>query len=420
MAFNLNCTNKEESDLLVLDILLFLTAFSIPFSYAFNSICIGALFLYSFRWFRKENYREPMKKKEYIPILFFSFFVIMLWGVLYSENMEGGFSYVTRNIVFLLMPITFLNLKPLLSPDRLKITLYGLFFGAILILLGIHIQIIDKIIQEELGLESLLKHFVRTQFVQEGIVEIHPPYFGLLTAFSTVFISRQKLVGNTKLNILIKAILITYLLISLYGISSFMSVLLLALAIGLYGLQQWQKGLKKPLIIMILLLVLGAFGLSRLNYKVMKEGYNGSTLLGRIEWSFFRGKGDTSRPENWKSVVMVIKDNFLIGIGSDGGIERLQNYRNPKSESFRNKHNAHNQYLETFLRHGVIGFVIFLMMLSTLSVEALKAKNEMFFIFVCFCVFSFITESYIVRQLGSTFFTFFSCAFSLTYKTKNS
>lgn len=420
MTLVTNLLNKKESKLLALDILLFLTAFSIPFSSIYNSIGIGALFFYSFRWFRKEYFMGLIKKKEYISILFILLYVLMFVGAFYSDSVEGGFSYVARNVVILLFPITFLNLKPVINPYRLQITLFGLFLGTILILLGIHVNIITKIFHNGHGLESLLKHFVRVRFVREGIVEIHPPYFGLLTVFSFVFLAQQKLVKNKILNILSKALILFYLLLSLYGISSFMSILLLFMSIVFYGIFQWRKGRKEPAIIIILLLVFGIIGLSRLNYKVMEKGYNGSTLLGRVEWIFFKGKGDTSRPENWKSVVKVIKENFFLGVGSDGGIERLQEYRDPKSESFRNRHNAHNQYLETFLRHGFFGLIIFLMIIITLTIEAFKSKDTMFCIFVLFCIVSFITESYIVRQLGTTFFTFYACMFSMAFKTKNS
>ena len=417
MTFEANFFKKKGIDLYVFEFLLFITALSIPFSYAFNSICIGLLFVYSFHWCQKKNYSGLISKKNYLPILFVCFFMVLVGGIFYSANMEGGLSYVTRNIVFLLLPITFLNLKPVLNHRRIRMALFGLFFGTIIILFGIHFNIVFKIIDKHLGFDTLLKHFVRVRFVQEGIVEIHPPYFGIFTVFSMVFISQQKLVVDQTWNMLLKTLVLLYLLLSLYGISSFMAILLLAMAIGFYCIGQWRKGRKKTMVIMMMLLVLGVIAVSRLNFKVMENGYTGSTLLGRVEWSFFRGKGDTSRPENWESVVMVIKNNFFLGVGSDGGLDILQAHRNPKSESFRNDHNAHNQYLETFLRHGIFGFLIFLMILFALTVEAAKSKDILFCTFIVFCMVSFLTESYLVRQWGSTFFVFFACMFSEAYKT---
>ncbi|PNW26689.1 hypothetical protein BKP44_15985 [Formosa algae] len=45
---------NQNKKLLGLNFLLFVVGLSIPFSYAFNSICLGVLFLYSFNWFQKK------------------------------------------------------------------------------------------------------------------------------------------------------------------------------------------------------------------------------------------------------------------------------------------------------------------------------------------------------------------------------
>ena len=94
--------------------------------------------------------------------------------------------------------------------------------------------------------------------------------------------------------------------------------------------------------------------------------------------------------------MLVVKDNVFFGAGTDGGLLQLQRNRDIKSESFVNQHNAHNQYLEILLRHGLLGFFCYFGLL--------------------FYLISSITESYLQRQIGVTFFTFYAIIYLCVYK----
>jgi len=395
----------------ILNFLLFIVGFSIPFSSAFNSISIGIFTLFSFLWFSKSKFLSIFDKKFRIYVLFILYFAVLFVGVFYSDSLSIGLKYVKKNIVFLLLAFAFFNLTDVMNYKKVRLALYGLVIGTILILLSIHINIFLKIFEEDLGFKSLFVKFVRVNFVGEGIVAIHPPYFGLLVVFCMVIVFNTNFFKKIMYNTIIKIFFLFYFLVSLYGISSFMSILLICfLFLGylLVLVKSRKKIVLLYLLIPFLLLVLIS---KTFNYREAINKFPGTSLLGRIEWSFVKGKGDTSRPENWKSAILVIKDNLLLGIGSDGGINYLQKHRSERSESFKNKHNVHNQYLETLLRNGFIGLFFYLVILYCLLISSIKSKNYIYISFLFVFIIASTTESYLVRQIGITLFTFFTLLF---------
>lgn len=411
-------TQKNNTHITILEVLIFFVSFSIPFSYAFNSICFGLLFCYSFIWFNKNKFNYVFFRRYSVSFLFILYFLIQVIGVFYTDNQAKGFSNVIKNAIFLIMPITFANIFSVLNYRKLEISFYGLITGVFVILFSAHINIFINILRENLEYKLLLTHFVRVQFVNKAIVEIHPPYLGLLTVFCLVLIHKMSLNINRNAEAILKNILITYFAFSLYEISSFMSFLLL-LFLGISYVFVLIKNKKITRLLITLSLVFVLIFICVKNFSNGITDYSGGSMFKRIEWSFFKGKGDTSRPENWKSVLKVSKDNLFFGVGSDGGIEKLQKHRKPIYESYKNKHNAHNQYLEVLLRFGIIGLTVFMFTIYELVKLAYSSKDILFCWFLVVFCFSCLTESYLQRQIGLTFFVLYSLLFSTFFNFKN-
>jgi len=405
-------SNQSRNSELGFIILFFITGFSIPFSYAFNSICFGVLFLCSFVKFKKETYISLFNKKHLVPLLFIVFFIIQVVGMLYAYNFSRAFSNVTKNIVLLILPITFINLSESIDIQKIKSSLYGLIVGITVIIASSYLNILKTILSGEHGLGSLVTYFVRKEFVKEAIIEIHPPYLALLVIFAIVPIWKQKFPKNKKSRYL----LLFCFLFALYSISSFMSFIILAILFVFYFVSLFKKQKRKHILIISSIIAFCVVLLNNINYEESIKDFRGGSLFKRIEWSFLKGKLDTSRPENWRSVLSVSKNNILIGIGSDGGMHELQKYRNERSESYINKHNAHNQYLEVLLRFGIIGLTVYLFLIYLLIITALKSKDKTFGWFLIVFIVSCLVESYLQRQIGLTFFVFYALMFNTFYK----
>lgn len=397
----------------ILEILLFLVGFSIPFSKVFNSICLALLFLFSFLWANKKYYKNFISSSNSIFVLFLLFFLIQFFGVFYSENLNLALDNIKKSSVILILIISFYNIKEIIDYNKVTISILGLILGVFTILISAHTNILSKIFSEDLPMSSLITNFTRVDFVKEAIVEVHPPYLGMLIVFILVPVTKLFLFKKKIFNFICILFILSYLLLSLYEVSSLMSLFLLVVLIFLITILLLIKNKWKTLFSLFLVLTfLSNFFLSFIETKKVSE-FGGGSLVNKIDWVFFKEKGDTSRPHNWKSVIKVFKKNIFFGVGNDGGILQLQSNRDKNSESYINKHNAHNQYLEIILRHGIVGSIIYIFLLMTIVVKSIRSNNIIFLWFIIVFLISSLTESYLQRQIGLVFFTFFSILFSI-------
>lgn len=395
-----------------LEVLLFIVAFSIPFSKAFNSIVLVLLFLYSFIWYTKFSF-TTLKKELYTFLYFLAFFLILAIGTFYATDKTKAFSTLTRSIVFLTMPITFYNLQNKINKRKLHITLYGLLIGVLIIIFSAHIAILIK---EQLTFRIFFFEFVRANFTERAIVNIHTPYFGLLTVFVLITIFKLPFLKNKKYTPFFRVFLILYLVVALYQIAAFMSILIASVFLMVQFLFLIKKSKKASLaVVLVTLLMLGSIIFNTKNITEYNRG--NETIFSRINIAL--QKGDPVRKANWKSVVQVIKQNWIFGVGTDGGLEFLQQHRAKLSEPYVNKHNTHNQFLEILLRYGIVGFLIFLTLMFSLLKQGFNSSNYYFQWFLVVFFISCITESLLQRQIGLVFFSFFSCMFLVLKKNKD-
>lgn len=99
------------------------------------------------------------------------------------------------------------------------------------------------------------------------------------------------------------------------------------------------------------------------------------------------------------------------------GIEYNLFMGNKNIEGYQKK-NFHNQYIQTFAELGIVGFLLFVLLLFFSLKTAIKNKDFMHIAFTILMISVFLTESFLWRQRGVVFFTFFYCLF-IVQKTKN-
>ena len=73
--------------------------------------------------------------------------------------------------------------------------------------------------------------------------------------------------------------------------------------------------------------------------------------------------------------------------------------------------NSHNQYLDYFLKGGVILFVSFITMLLYKLKYSLKTKSYLYFSISLFFCFAFLTENVLSRQYGMFAYFFIDLIF---------
>ena len=77
--------------------------------------------------------------------------------------------------------------------------------------------------------------------------------------------------------------------------------------------------------------------------------------------------------------------------------------------ALRKKLNAHNQFLQTFIGTGIIGFILLLLMTVGSLIYGFMKKNYILALFSILMIFNFLVESMLQAQAGFVFFAFFFC-----------
>jgi O-antigen ligase len=69
-------------------------------------------------------------------------------------------------------------------------------------------------------------------------------------------------------------------------------------------------------------------------------------------------------------------------------------------------YNPHNQYLQVAVEIGILGLMLFLVLLGMIFSYAIKWKNSLLFLICGNLAFNCIFESMLQRQSGIVFYTF--------------
>ena len=112
----------------------------------------------------------------------------------------------------------------------------------------------------------------------------------------------------------------------------------------------------------------------------------------------------------WKSALKITERNLLLGVGiGDVRSELMKEYKQiGNQEIIKKNYNVHNQFLEVLLENGLIGLVIFLVILGYMLFIAMRYNNVLYFLFLITSIIFFLFETVLYRFPGMSFFALFS------------
>lgn len=125
------------------------------------------------------------------------------------------------------------------------------------------------------------------------------------------------------------------------------------------------------------------------------ENPNGHSMLQRLAF--------------WKAGIALIKENWLIGVGT-GDVQMAFNKEYESSHSLllpENRLRAHNSYLTSWISFGIVGFILFLLMIFLYLIRQLKERNLIGIMFILVAMSTFLIEDTLETQMGVSFFAFF-------------
>ncbi|MCD4794177.1 MAG: O-antigen ligase family protein [Bacteroidales bacterium] len=236
----------------------------------------------------------------------------------------------------------------------------------------------------------------------------HPAYFSMYIVFSIAvlfYLKSNDVLFNTNKKKVLFYLIVGFFLVMVYFLSSragiFTAFILIVWKILLYVKKHKRLLIK---LFSVVIIIAGIIVLSQ-NSRIIRTYYD-------VKNTFIKGKEYESYPARlvlWESAVKVTEENFWLGTGTGDAQEKLSEII--KKGNFKNDEisflNAHNQFLETFMSSGLIGFLILLMIVLYSFYYAVKAKNELFILFLILIVINLIFESMLNTIAGIVFLCYF-------------
>lgn len=355
------------------------------------------LSLFTISWSERIHYFK--KRKKYI-LLFISFYLVSLFGMLYTLNVSEGLFDLEVKLSILLVPLFFLT-----SNVINKYSVFGVlktFIAGVVISLGL--QFVLAIINYyytsnyDVFFYSLLSYFH------------HPAYFAMYVNFAIASIliliyhykNRPQLAHFVLLGFLIIGI---YQLGSRSGFLTLFVLVFYAIIYIVFPRLRWKKTLYAFLGLVLVV--------SAIIYPIVK--YTNS--LREVDVSSAKSSSGV-RIEMWKSSVSLIKENFVFGVGT-GDVNRdlQQNFAKERiNRAVRDNLNAHNQFIQTQVSLGILGLIALLIGLMYPFYISVRKGKFLYPLFVTILLVNFLTESVLNTQAGVIYFAVLNSVLFITYE----
>lgn len=399
--------------------ILMLIAFSLPFSmisglypnydrgvlrtlmnFQWNSLFVWCLLLY---WIIEGPWKAKIRLL-YAHKLFwvFAIYYLLQWvGLIYSTNLtEAKHEILVKSTIFL-FPLIFASTHKKLSANQYE-SIFWVFCVAVLLASMVTFREgFTFIIDRDSGIPVLQK-----------LVILHRPYLGMYIVFILFYLFTQLLNYNRKNQEKYMVPLVMYLLLFLLIIQSKIALIALFLTgWAIFSLILFREGQYSILLVSYTLIFVLVFQ----NYVYLNNHIRSLTNIQLVDSHMSNPQlsiHNQARSNIWSCVENILNKPqvwwFGLGTGdAEDSLLECYQYRGMEYE-LSNQLNAHNEFLQEFLRHGIIGLLIFLMSLLVPFWIEIKKYNYLYISFILIISICALTESILSRQAGVVFYAFFN------------
>ncbi len=376
-------------------------SFLLPFgiNYAIF-IIIWAVCFFAFDDVKKGLQRMTQNKWSYVLLLFFFIHVLSYF---FSINKTDALNAIEIKLSFFAFPVLIYSSN--YNDIQIKKIIISFVSGCVLV------SVINIFRACFLYLFQDFNAFFYTEFSYF----MHPSYFAMYLIFAQLIIILfyPKWLShlsnlNIKIGFMSMIFLITiFLCSSKMGLITAFLLLPLTLSVVLY-----HKGYQKiiiGLLIGLIVLIGSAYKLFPTPFERMKQAFKVTSSAQKIDKTDV--ESTAVRILIWKESIKLIENNVLFGTSvGDANDKLIEAYKLEGLEgALMKKLNAHNQFLQTFIGTGIIGFVLLLLMTIGALIYSFVKKNYILSLFSILIIFNFLVESMLQAQAGFIFFAFFFC-----------
>lgn len=411
-----NMPNKQrEIHAKVFYYTLILVAITLPFSLVLNSISIVLL---TCNWLVEGGYVRKIKsiKHKSLFLIFILFYTLHLVGMIYTSNASEGLFDLEKKLSLLILPLVISTSH--LNTVQLKNILKSFLCSALISSIICLVYAFHRNNYFETFYHINWLYFSYSDLTE--IINIQPAYLSLYIAFS-ILLSFFFLIENYSHYNWIKKItffsLILYLTVFLFLLASRIAIVAMVIILFTGIIYFFYK--KNELYKGVLVLMLTGISLLAIMYQIPIVNERFMHILGIEHKNIWISQyGDGKVPEvrmiKWGCAWNIIKDNWIIGVGTGDIQDKLQiEYQNINFDiAFDSRFNAHNQYLQTWLGIGLIGLLSYLTCLIIPGLIAWRGKQYLYLSFIILFSICCFTESMLCRQNGIVFYAFFNSLFA--------
>ena len=395
------------------NILLLLVFFTIPLFPKLNTVLIIVWCISSVIIFKRNQFYRIIQTREII--LFFIFYFFLVVGVIYSTNISEGLLKLETQISLIVFPI-FLGSRENINKKFSTKILYSFSFGCIIAgLICFVIATYKFLVTEELYIINAFGSKQNIYFYNNfsEVLDIHPSYLSICFSIASLFILNQFLFKKevkykkTHLFLFLFLIIINLMLASKAGILSFTLIY-----IG-YLLLILKKSSKKKVIRLFFIPIIIFTIFFCFNSTLSGRFTQGISSLEDVVLNDKKINDPVGiRYHLWETSFYASKENFFFGTGT-GNVRTILYEECIKRNFFSDCEmmrgmNSHNQYLNILIANGIVGLILFILILFYLFKKAIKKDKTIFLIFLLLFVINMFFESLLQREKGIILFMSFT------------
>jgi O-antigen ligase len=431
----LDIKRESKNNLPFLSTLLLLV--TIPLPYAFNNVALVFFIISTILYYKKTNF--SFSNKLVLPIILF---ILMVFSYLWSIDKTSTLKAIPKEIVLLILPLSFMILPRFTKIQKQKIIQYYSFSIVIFVV----VFLLRAIIRYFLTNDTRVFFYHGENLDDYGLVPkllnaIHVSVF-VAIAFFYFFTKEKKSIFDNLTSVLLFGFII------LLSSKNIVLVFLLLIVCYFFFFSKIanKMRLRNLIVFVILIGIIFSFGKIKERFQAEFQANTKSSLSPSVIYNLPDGVHVLSIYEAWNNekftqndyfpgtafrvyqfrmfLELVKKDFvFINGFGLNASQPKLQEladkygvYKGVSGDDGYGAKNFHNQYIQIFSELGILGFILLLVILYFNLKKALKTKDFIHISFAVIMISLFLTESFLWRQRGVVFFTILYCLFNMPEK----
>lgn len=333
-------------------------------------------------------------------------YLLLLFGLLYTENMAYATRKLETGLSLFILPIAF-GLMDTQFQDNDKRKLLRVFRQLYIAASFVYTAVLTLYLIDI----GLFKYYTDVNFVRHfteaiPLIGQHPIYASIILSLA-IILCIEEIVESKKTNsILLFSGLSLPMFIFLFFLASKGVILTLIFALVFMIIMATKTRLGKR----ILIIICGAALIGLSFYVIPSFSARVESLFEAIELKTDLNEKDSTeiRKLIYLCSVESMQGHWWFGHGTgDVGDALLDCYRTKTEHLYEGQYNSHNQYLNVILGNGLTGLLVFLIFLGQNFYLGWIKQNKLLIVSLLFFSIVMLFENILSRQTGVILFAFF-------------